>query len=303
MGLVWGASFLFMKVALEGVSFGQVAWSRTVLGALALAVVVAITRPRVTASDGSRGPVLPKEPIVWFHFLVVAFVNCVIPYLCFAWAEQHVSSSLASIYNATTPIMTAIMATLVFRVEKLGLSRWVGVGVGILGVVVIIGPWQYSALTGSLAGQLACLVATACYGISFGYQRRFLTDRPIAPATFAALSIGVAGVVMLALTPLVATGPVTLTLPVVGSLLALGILGTGFAYIWNISVLRAWGPTNTSTVTYVTPVVGVVLGVALLGETFSWHEPLGALVVLLGILLAQGRLRLGARRRTVPLVE
>ena len=165
-----------------------------------------------------------------------------------------------------------------------------------MGVLVIIGPWQYQALTGSLAGQLACLVATLCYGFTFGYQRRFLSQRPIAPATFAFLSIGVSAVVMLALTPFIALTPVDLDWTIVGSLLALGVLGTGLAYIWNINVLRAWGPTGTSTVTYVTPVVGVALGVLLLGERFSWHEPVGALLVLLGILLAQGRLRLGRRR-------
>ncbi|GAA1828660.1 DMT family transporter [Agromyces salentinus] len=296
MGLVWGASFLFMKVALDGVSFGQVAWSRTLLGALALGAIVLVMRPRVTAADGTPGPVLPRERIVWLHFLVVSLTTCVIPYLCFAWAEQYVSSSLASIYNATTPIMTALMATLVFRVERLGLGRWAGVGVGILGVVVVIGPWQYSALTGSLAGQLACLVATLCYGFTFGYQRRFLSQRPIAPATFAFLSIGVSAVVMLALTPWLALEPVELDLPVVASLLALGVLGTGLAYIWNINVLRKWGPTATSTVTYVTPLVGVALGFILLGERFSWHEPIGALLVLLGILLAQGRLRMPRRR-------
>ena len=296
MGMVWGASFLFMKVALEGVSFGQVAWSRTVLGALALGAIVLITRPRVAAPDGTAGPVLPRERVVWLHFLVVSLTTCVIPYLCFAWAEQYVSSSLASIYNATTPIMTALMATLVFHVERLGLSRWVGVGIGILGVLVIIGPWQYQALTGSLAGQVACLVATLCYGFTFGYQRRFLSQRPIAPATFAFLSIGVSAVVMLALTPWLALSPVDLDWTIVGSLLALGVLGTGLAYIWMINVLRAWGPTGSSTVTYVTPVVGVVLGVLLLDERFSWHEPVGAVLVLLGILLTQGRVRLARRR-------
>lgn len=303
MGLVWGSSFLFMKVALDGVSFGQVAWSRTVLGGIALGVIVLVMRPRFVASDGTRGPVLPRERIVWLHFLIVSITTCVVPYLCFAWAEQYVSSSLASIYNAVTPIMTALMATLVFRVERLGLSRWIGVCVGILGVVVVIAPWQYAALTGDLAGQLACLAATLCYGVSFGYQRRFLSHRPIAPATFAFMSIGVAAVVMLALTPFVASAPVVfgpggITVPVAAALLALGVLGTGLAYIWNINVLRAWGPTGTSTVTYVTPVVGVVLGVLVLGERLSWHEPVGALVVILGILLAQGRIRMPRRART-----
>jgi len=293
MGVVWGSSFLFMKIALTGVSFGQVAWSRLVLGGLTLGLIVLVTRPRVR-----NGPVLPREGIVWLHFLVIAITGCVVPHLLFAWAEQYVSSSLASIYNAATPIMTALMVTLAFRVERLGRSQVVGVVVGILGVVVIIGPWQYAALTGDLWGQLACLGAAVCYGFTFGYTRRFLSGRPIAGATFAFLNIGIGGAIMLLLTPVLAWQPVDLTVSIVLSLVALGALGTGLAYIFYINVLRAWGPTNTSTVTYVTPVVGVLLGGLLLGETLSWHEPLGGVLVLLGILLAQKRFRLPFRRVT-----
>jgi drug/metabolite transporter (DMT)-like permease len=290
MGVVWGASFLFMKVALDGVSFGQVAWSRLVLGGLTLGLIVLATRPRVRG-----GPVLPREGIVWLHFLVIAVTGCVVPHLLFAWAEQYVSSSLASIYNAVTPIMTAVMATVVFRVEKLVRDQVLGVLVGIVGVVVIIWPWQYATLTGDLWGQLACLGAALCYGFTFGYTRRNLSGRPIAGSTFAFLNIGLAGVLMLLLTPVLAWQPVTLTTPILLSLLALGALGTGLAYIWHINVLRAWGPITTSTVTYVTPVVGVVLGVLVLSERFSWHEPVGALLVLAGILLTQKRLRLPGR--------
>jgi drug/metabolite transporter (DMT)-like permease len=270
-----------------------------VLGGLTLGLIVLITRPRVAG-----GPVLPRDRVVWLHFLVIAITGCLIPHLLFAWAEQYVSSSLASIYNAVTPIMTAVMATLAFRVERLVRGQVVGIVVGILGVVVIIGPWRYAALTGDLWGQLACLGAAVCYGFTFGYTRRFLSGRPIAGATFAFLNIGLAGALMLLLTPVVAWHPVSLSLPIVAGLVALGALGTGVAYIWNINVLRAWGPTNASTVTYVTPVVGVLLGVLVLSETFSWHEPVGAALVLVGILLAQQRLRLpgvaaaAAARRT-----
>ena len=291
MGLIWGSSFLFMKIALDGVSFGQVAWSRLVLGGLTLGLIVLVNRPRV-----DNGPVLPRAPAVWLHFLVIAISGCVIPHLLFAWAEQYVSSSLASIYNAVTPIMTALMATLAFRVEKLVRAQVSGIILGIIGVVIIIGPWQYSSLTGDLWGQLACLGAAVCYGFTFGYTRRFLSGRPIAGSTFAFLNIGIAGFIMLLLTPVLAWNPVALTMPIVLCLVALGALGTGIAYIWNINVLRAWGPTNASTVTYVTPVVGVILGVLVLSETFSWHEPAGALLVFVGILLTQKRLRLGAVR-------
>jgi drug/metabolite transporter (DMT)-like permease len=288
MGLVWGASFLFMKVALDGVTFYQVAWSRLVLGGFTLGIIVLFLRQR-----------LPREPAVWAHFGVIAIVNCVIPHLAFAWAEQFVSSGLASIYNAVTPITTALFVTLVFRVERLSRAQIVGVAVGIIGVIVIIGPWQYEAFTGNLAGQLACLLAAVCYGFSFGYTRRFLSQRAIPGATFAFLNIGIAGAIMLVLTPVIALTPVSLTWQIVVSLVTLGAVGTGLAYIWNINVLRAWGPTNASTVTYITPVVGVALGVILLGERFSWHEPVGALLVLIGILFAQRRIRI-ARWETAP---
>ncbi|WP_353826376.1 DMT family transporter [Agromyces sp. SYSU T0242] len=285
-GLVWGASFLFMTVALGGVSFTQVAWTRTVLGGLTLGLVLLAVRPRV-----GGGPVLPRDPIVWLHFLVIGTVGCVIPFLLFSWAQQSVTSTLTSILNATTPIMTALIATLAFRVERLDASRWLGVVVGIVGVVVIIAPWR-SELAGSLAGQLACLGATACYGVMFGYTKRFLSGRPIAQTTFAFLQVGMGAAVMLVLTPFLAAGPVSLDLPIVASLVTLGVLGTGLAYVWNIGVIRDWGPTNASTVTYVTPVVGVALGVLVLREPLSWNEPLGALVVMVGILLAQGRVRM-----------
>ena len=287
MGLIWGSSFLFMKVALDGVTFVQVAWSRLVLGGLTLLVIVLVMRLR-----------FPREKAVWGHFLVIAVTNCIIPHLAFAWAEQYISSGLASIYNASTPIMTALFATLAFKVEKLTFGQVVGIALGIFGVIVIIGPWRYSAFTGDLAGQFACLLAAVCYGFSYSYVRRFLSHRPIPGAMFAFLNIGVAGFIMLLLTPIIAWTPVQLTGPIVASLLTLGVLGTGLAYIWNINVLRAWGPTAASTVTYVTPVVGVFLGVLVLHEVLSWNEPLGAVLVLIGILFTQKRIRL-ARARVI----
>jgi drug/metabolite transporter (DMT)-like permease len=294
LGLVWGSSFLFMKVALDGVSFTQVAWTRLVLGAITLAVIVLVLRTR-----------LPRDPKVYLHFAVIGTVGCVVPFLLFAWAEQYVTSGLASIYNAITPITTALLATLLFRVETLDRSRVLGIVAGILGVVVIIGPWSFVATDAAhgsmlleLAGQLACLGSAICYGFTFGYLRRFVTNRGSVSGVAAAfLQVGMGAVVMLLLTPFVAFGPVQLDLPVVLSLLALGIVGTGVAYYWNMNVLISWGPVATSTVTYVTPVVGVALGIVLLGERLSWNAPVGAALVFLGVLLAQGRLRVPARAR------
>jgi drug/metabolite transporter (DMT)-like permease len=264
---------------------GQVAWSRLILGALALGAFVAIRRER-----------LPRAWRVWMHMTVLAVTFCVVPFLLFSWAQQHVTSGLASIFNATTPIMTAIMAAVAFRVERLKALQIVGIGVGIAGVVVIIGPWHGIDLSSELVPQLAILGATACYGFSFAYMRRFVSSSGMSALMFSFLNIGIAAAIMVLLTPAIALTPVDLDAWIVVSILLLGCLGTGIAYIWNQNTVRAWGPTRASTVTYITPVVGVVLGVVVLGESLSWNEPVGALVVFLGILLAQDRLRRRAPR-------
>ncbi|GAA5033524.1 DMT family transporter [Microbacterium fluvii] len=279
-GIVWGSSFLFMKVALTGISPAQVAWSRLILGGLTLGLFVALRRER-----------LPRRAAVWGHLTVLAVSFCVVPFLLFSWAQQHVSSGLASIYNATTPIMTAIMAWAVFRVEKLKPVQIAGILLGILGVMVIIAPWQGLDLSQSLVAQFAILGATACYGFSLAYMRRFASDTGVSALVFSFLNIGIAAAIMALLTPVLVLTPVSLDPWVVGSVVLLGCLGTGVAYIWNQNAVRAWGPTRASTVTYITPVVGVILGVVVLGEAVSWNEPAGALIVFLGILLAQDRLR------------
>jgi len=283
-GLVWGASFLFIAIALTGMTFVQVAAGRALLGAVTLGLIVLVTRDRLPA----WGP-------IYGHLAVIGVTFCVLPYLLFAWAQQSVASGLASVYNATTPIMTAIIAALVLRVERLTRAQVLGIAIGIVGVVVIIGPWRGIELGGDLLPQLAMLGATACYGFSLSYMRRYLTDTGVSAVAFTFVYIGVAAVVLLVVTPLVSPQPLRLDPGVVVAIVLLGALGTGFAYVWNQNVVRAWGATRASTVTYITPVVGVVLGIVVLGEVLVWNEPVGAALVIVGGLLAQRRLRWGRR--------
>ncbi|WP_307453246.1 MULTISPECIES: DMT family transporter [Microbacterium] len=288
-GIVWGSSFLFIAIALGGMTPAQVAGGRLLFGALALAAIVAIRREP-----------LPRGRRIWGHLCVLAASFCVGPFLLFAWAEQHVSSGLASIFNATTPIMTAVMAWAVFRVEKLRPGQLVGIAIGIAGVVVIIAPGAVSDIGDSTVAQLALLGATACYGFSLAYMRRFLGDSGLSGVAFAFGYIAPAAAFMVLLSPVILAEPMRLSTPVALSIVALGVLGTGVAYVWNQNTLRAWGPTRASTVTYITPVVGVALGILVLGERISWNEPVGAAVVFLGILLVQQRLRLPRRAHATP---
>lgn len=279
LALTWGASFLFVAIALEGISPAQVVLGRLVTGAVALAIICLIARHR-----------LPRGGRVWAHLLVVSLLLCVIPFLLFAWAQQGISSGLASIYNATTPLMTMLVSLVALREERMTSSRAAGIIVGFLGVLVVLGPWN--GLGGGTAlAQVACLGATASYGVAFVYLRRFVSPRGLDAIPVATVQVGLGAVVMLILAPMVASSPVSLTPPVVLAVLALGALGTGLAYVWNTRIIGAWGATNASTVTYLTPVVGVLLGVIVLGERISWNEPVGAAVVVLGIAITQGRVR------------
>jgi len=288
LALTWGASFLFIKVGLEGLSPAQVVLGRLVTGAAALMVIAAATRQR-----------LPRGVTVWAHLAVVAILLSVVPFLLFAWAEQHVDSGLASIYNATTPMMTMLVALVALPGERPTRAGLAGLAVGFTGVVVVLAPWQGLA-GGTVTAQAACLLATLCYGLAFVYIRRFISPLGLPAVAVTTVQVGIGAVLMLVAAPFVATTPVHLTWPVVLSVTVLGVAGTGLAYVWNTNVVAGWGATNASTVTYLTPIVGVGLGSAVLGELPSWNEPVGALIVVLGMALLQTRVEAASRTSSGP---
>lgn len=278
LALVWGSSFLFIEVGLEGLSPTQVVLGRLVAGAGALLVVSAATRQR-----------LPRDPALWGWLALVSLLLCVVPFLLFAWAQLRITSGLASIYNATTPLTTMLVAIAALPQERPTPTRLAGLLTGFAGIVLVMAPWR--AAGGDLLAQAACLAATTCYGTAFVVLRRFVSPRGLPAVPVATAQVGMAALVMALAAPWVADGPVDLSPRVVASVLALGVLGTGLAYVWNTNVVAGWGATNASTVTYLTPLVGVALGVVVLAETVTWNQPLGAAAVLAGIAVSQGRLR------------
>ncbi|MGH3312791.1 MAG: DMT family transporter [Streptomyces sp.] len=280
LALAWGSSFLFIKIGLDGLSPVQVVAARMVFGALLLGLVMLVTRSRI-----------PRDGSLWGHLTVVSLLLCVLPFTLFAWAEQEISSGLASIYNATTPLTTMAFATVLLSSERLTRDRGTGLGFGFAGVLVIVGPWSLGSGGGGLLPQLACLAATTSYGLAFVHLRRFVTGRGIPAVTVAFIQVTTGAVILGLATSLAADTPVHLTSSVVLSMVALGAVGTGLAYVWNTNVVAAWGAANASAVTYLTPVVGVVLGILVLREPLTWNQPVGAALVIAGILAAHGRFR------------
>lgn len=277
LAAIWGASFLFIKVGVEDLGPLQVAWARCAIGALTLLAILRVTGDR-----------LPRDRAVVGHMGVMGLLFCSVPFSLFSWAETHVTSVVAGIYNAATPLMTLVALFAIVPAERPTRTRAAGLGLGFAGVVTVLGPWEGRA-GGPIGAQLACLAAAACYGTGFAYLRRFVHDRPESGTSLAATQLAWAA---LQLTPLVAFGalPDRVGLDVVGSMLALGALGSGVAYVLNFRVLRIAGPATASSVTYLVPLFSTLLGVSLLGEEVTWHQPVGAAVVLLGVAVSQGRL-------------
>ena len=288
LALIWGSSFLFIKLALEGMSPVQVVVGRLGFGALTLVIVMLVTRRR-----------WPRDRGFWARMLVVSVLLCVVPFLLFAWAGQHIPSGLSSIYNATTPIMSMLVSLVALPDERLTAMRTLGLFIAAAGVVLVAAPWTINFDNGptSLLAQLACLGATLCYGLGIVAMRRLIRNRSEDATTIATVQVVIGAAVAGLLVPFFGLAPMRLDASVIIGIVLLGALGTGVAYVWSTRVVQEWGATRASTVTYLTPIVGVVLGMLVLGERLHWNEPVGGVVVLLGVLLAQGML--AARSRPV----
>jgi drug/metabolite transporter (DMT)-like permease len=279
LSAIWGASFMFIKVELEALDPLEVALARVVFGAATLLVILAIRRER-----------LPRDRIVWRDLFVVALFYNSIPFALFAFGEQHASSIVAAIGNATTPLWTVVFVIALLPFEAATRERLGGVVIGFVGVLVLLGPWN--GLGGpSLLGTLLCLGPGVCYGFAFAYTRRHLTGRPESLVSLAGAQILIATVQLAVVTPFFSSAPSHITLKVWGSMLALGALGTGLAYVLSYDIIGRAGATTASLVTYVVPLFATVFGVVLLNESLTWNEPVGAAVIILGAAVSQGVLR------------
>ena len=277
LGLVWGCSFIFIKLGLEFLTPFGVAFARCALGAITLLIVVKLMKIK-----------LPKEKSTWYKLWIVAMLLNVIPGILFAYAEMHVTSVLAGIINATTPLATLIVMLIAFREEKLKAEQVFGLLLGGLGVMVVLGIWQGIG-DNQLTGVIALLIAVTCYGISFPYSKRNIIPLGLKPEAAATTQLIMAAITLLPFYIYDGISQDNYRPANIFAMLALGILGSGFAYIWNFSIIAAAGSSIASSVTYLTPVVAVFVGWLFLGEVIVWHEPVGALLVILGAAVSQGR--------------
>ena len=281
LALIWGSSFLLIKIAVEELTPTQVVLGRLVAASAVLLVIVALSDIR-----------LPRQRAVWGHLAVMSVVANIIPFFLFAWGEQRVTSGMAGILNGSTPLFTLAVALAALPEERWSPQRTLGLVLGFVGVVVVVGPWNTDGRVNAVSGQLACLAAAACYGVAFVYTRRFLAHRGLAPLSLSAAQLSVGAAVMILAAPFVAWSPVSTDPLVLGSVVVLGAVGTGLAYLLYFRLITDVGATSASMVTYLIPIVAVFLGVLVQNDPLTWNIFVGAAVVFLGAAIAEGRLRL-----------
>ena len=277
MALIWGSSFLFTELSLRFLPFYGVAFWRTFLGGLAMFALAFALKLQ-----------LPKGK-QWFHLWIAGLFMSAIPFSLFSFAQQSTTSSLAAIIGAATPMFTLLSIMVIYRTERVTFIAGLGLVIGLVGVGITLGVWQGFGKNDPLAIG-ALVLAALSYGLGGPYLKKYVTPMGLPGTSTAGAQVMTSAITLLPL--YVLSGPIITAEPKIESLLAilaLGVLGSGFAYRLFHDVIKSAGSTTASIVTFTNPVVATIWGILLLGEELHWYEPLGGLIVILGAWLAQSR--------------
>ena len=273
LGAIWGASYMFIKIGGAEIPPFTFVEIRTLVAAIVLMVVLQM-----------RGEKFPRTRQAWLVLIALGIFNGVIPYTLITWGETHISSGLASILTAATPLFTAIFAHYSMHDERFTLAKILGITISFGGVVVLFIPELLNGIQIEFWGQFAIVVAAASYAIATVIARKFATgiSHYVAPTG----QLLTSAVIMLPLS-LAFDNPLALrpSLPAVGSLLILALLGTAFAYILYYWLIEHTGATRTALVTYLIPITGVMWGALLLSEPIEWEAILGLVLIIGGVVL------------------
>jgi drug/metabolite transporter (DMT)-like permease len=272
LGLIWGSSFLWIKVAVAEIGPFTLVSFRVLFALLGILAVVAYRRT-----------VLPGRNW-WLAFVILGLFNIAVPFVLISWAEQRIPSGVASIVNSTIPLFTILIAPLFLKDEVVTPARLVGLAAGFLGVIVLMSNQMESGLGSYQFGLLAMLLAAILYAGSAVFARRKLKG-----LTTEAQSLGQMMAAWLFITPITAVveapfSPPEQTLTWM-AVAWLGILGSCVGTLLYYSLINSVGPTRTTLVSYVFPLVGVVLGVLFLHEQPDWRLLVGGGLIISGIVM------------------
>jgi len=273
LGVMWGTSYVWIKVAVDhGLSTFTLISARLAIGLALLATVAAVRRIE-----------LPRNPRIYGHLLVMSVINIVIPFTLITTAEQQVNSNIAAIINGSVPLFAVVIAAWFLHDEPLTLNKLGGIAIGYVGVVVLVAPGLLSgSATGTLTGEIALVGSTLAYAFGGVYARANMRGvPPLVPALFqvAFAFVIVTVIAFVKEQPLAGPWPFETVFAVAW----LGILGSGLAYILNFRLLSRIGAGGTSVLAYLLPIVGIVSGFFVRGEPVDLTLAIGTALILGGI--------------------
>ena len=286
LSIIWGGSFFFIGVAVNGLPPFTIVGLRVGIAALALHVIVRATGQR-----------MPLNRETWVAFFGMGFLNNLLPFCLIVWGQTRIASGLASILNATTPLFAIIVTHLLTEDEKMTPNRLGGVLIGLSGVVMIIGTDALKGMGADVLAQFAVLGAAICYSLAGVFGRRF-RRLGVSPLITATGQVSASTVMLLPLA-ILADRPWQLPVPgidVWAAIIGLALISTAFAYIIFFRVLASAGVTNIMLVTFLIPVSAILLGVTFLGEHLQVKHLVGMGLIGLGLAAIDGRI-LGIMRK------
>lgn len=277
LGLIWGGSFFFARIAVHYVPPLTLVFVRLLLAALALHIYIA-----------GRFDIYPILKARWREFLVLGLINNAVPHALIFFGQTRIGAGLAAILNATTPIWTVLIANYFTSDEKLSPAKIAGCLTGLIGTIVLIGPGMSAGAEAPLWALLLPVLAAVSYGFAATYGKRF---KGVAAPVTAAGQLTASSLIALPVS-LLADQPWTLAAPpldAVLAILALALLSTAFGYILYFRIMAAAGATNTSLVTLLVPPSAILLGFLFLGERLDLAEFAGMALIGFGLVILDGR--------------
>lgn len=275
----WGGSFLFVGIAVSDFPAITIAFLRVVIGTMFLWLVLFSMRLK-----------MPTKPKLWAAFLVMGAINGAIPFSLIAWGQSHIASGLASILIAVTPLFAVVGAHFTTSDERMTAGRFAGVVIGLLGVIVLIGPEVLGGFGTSLLAQLAIVLAAMLYASASIYGRRF-SKQGVPPLVIATGQVSASIILLLPMVVLIdkpwqLAPPSAISWAAIGSL---GIISTGVAYLIYFRILATAGATNLMLVNFLVPITAIVLGILVLNEVLLTQHVVGMLLIAAGLALMDGR--------------
>ncbi len=275
-GLIWGTSFLWIKIAVNEISPFVLVGFRALFGALGMLVIIFFNQ-KLKLSWRDLRP--------WLGiFALVGVINVALPFVLISWGEQYIPSGIASVLDSTVPLFTIMFAAFLMKEDSLTFTKGLGLLIGFGGVVVLFLPEFSGSQIENLLGLGAVLVASASYAVSGIIIKRKVHGLSSEMQVF--LQYAFAALIIWCLTLGVERPVILPTLPLTWTaLLWLGLLGSSLASSIYFNLLHSVGPTRASMVTYVMPLVGLLLGAIFLGESLGWQTLIGGALIVIGIML------------------